>query len=1251
MATDLNPISLQSAIAALQNWADIQHTNPNPNTAQSSQSPTPVPALRIQIPVRPPHRSALSWLQSQPHSQKLFFRTRGNPARQVAAVGFLHIAVGPTFTQATHLALANLLNPAYPAQRFYGATRFSPDTPVSPEWAPFQGYTFVLPAVELSIDPDGIFLLCANYLSTGYRALKATLSALVFTPLIPSLVPRPAATINLTHFSSWDASMRTILSALHARRYDKIVLARRKRFIFHPNAPPSPTAILAALDAQNARSPAAATRSTYLFCLQLDHYHAFLGCTPERLFHLEGCTILTEALAGTVRRSADGNEGEVLSELLSLKNLEEHRFVVDYIRTALASCNVSAQTNGPHVRRLPRLMHLATDIRAQFPSPKSPDAQQAAHTPQSNVYRLLRTMHPTPAVCGMPRENTMAELPGLEDFDRGFFAGPLGWFSRDAGEFCVAIRSALVYGCEVTAYAGSGIVQASESKSEWDETELKMSAFTDLFHAGGMGRITEHGAGICCPHAMESAEQSTVLLREAARQVENSISDQEGEDPLATKSTPLLAESSIGAIRISATGKPCLPWRGPSSNSSSSVLSLAPSCVPEEASTSDSFDPTKLQCMPNLNALWGCCCVEELCRNGITTFFVAPGSRSAPLAIGVVRSRYAKLTVAHDERGAGFLAVGFARATGRAAAVVTSSGTAVANLLPAVVESAMDSLPMILITADRPPELRDVGANQAIHQSQIFGNYTRWNKDMPCPSEDVPLRNLLSDVDYAVHMSGSGVVEGLSQIGPVGAGPVHLNMMFREKLAPDQQGWDRKYVAALGTGWPQSLLPMTQYGMSVGQMESDGLHSTDSFPSASKDISLSAIFAALRRKKAGLLIVGGGTGSVRTENEGLAIYEIADILGWPVISDVCGGLRFHKPTGGNLVHYADQILTSHIATERLVPDAVLQFGERLTSKRLCSMIRNASVVPREEEFVHVLVSSSTRRCDPSFTVTHRIHSNITYILTCLTPLVLQNIGFSNHGVFSQIRQRKPKDKTQPSKLMILTKISEKVDSVLQELSTSEAKTELTEPWCARVISEAIAHPSALFIGNSMPIRDFDAFSSATTNGMRIKVASNRGASGIDGLVSSGIGFGLGSGLDVTIVLGDMSMLHDMNALHLLRRTNNCIPVNVTIIVVNNGGGGIFSMLPIAKHRDVFSPVFDTPHAVQFRHACDMFGLHYVAVRSVEELRKEIKNNNSIRAHRLIEALVPNDHASNAATHQGLGAVVSQQVSTFFAGNV
>ena len=238
-----------------------------------------------------------------------------------------------------------------------------------------------------------------------------------------------------------------------------------------------------------------------------------------------------------------------------------------------------------------------------------------------------------------------------------------------------------------------------------------------------------------------------------------------------------------------------------------------------------------------------------------------------------------------------------------------------------------------------------------------------------------------------------------------------------------------------------------------------------------------------------------------------------------------------------------------------------------------------------------------------------------------------------------------------SKLMVLTEISDKLDMVLQKMMRGSVEgEELTEPWCSRVISERTPAFSGLFVGNAMVIRDMDAFGRGRSDGMHVRISGNRGASGIDGVVSSGIAFGLGTRREVTIVLGDMSLLHDLNALHLLRRGGAGASHRVTVVVVNDGGGSIFAMLPIGKHRDVFSPVFDTPHSVEFRHACDMFGMQYHGVRSEGGLRDALNDygDGGGRRHRMIEEFISVDHASNAALHQRLGAAIAQQALSFFA---
>eukprot|EP00178_Gracilaria_changii_P003608 TRINITY_DN1539_c0_g1_i1.p3 TRINITY_DN1539_c0_g1~~TRINITY_DN1539_c0_g1_i1.p3 ORF type:complete len:728 (-),score=70.75 TRINITY_DN1539_c0_g1_i1:7509-9692(-) len=677
-------------------------------------------------------------------------------------------------------------------------------------------------------------------------------------------------------------------------------------------------------------------------------------------------------------------------------------------------------------------------------------------------------------------------------------------------------------------------------------------------------------------------------------------------------------------------------------NDRSNLLSATRDSVGAEVNLSRyrATDALALYLLPNLNSLWALCCIEELCRNGIDTFFIAPGSRSAPLAVAAVTSRHSKYFVSHDERGAGFLAVGFARATSRAAAVITSSGTAVANLLPAAVEASADSLPLILLTADRPPELRHVGANQTIKQVGIFGSYVLWSNDVPCPTEEIPLRYLLKNVDLAVRMSGSSTrFRGLGHTA-CPTGPVHINMMFRENLAPDDQAWNRQYITTAGSRWCNSLNPAIVYGFDNSALRGVGQRLERKFCPSHRGFA--TLLEDLRNQKNGAIIIAGGSGSIRTNDEAAAVREIVAYLNWPIISDICGGIRICREFP-NLTHYADLLLCSTLLKTQMSFPVILQFGERIASKRLLNMIQESS--HDHDNFVHVIVSPSLRPSDPSLTVTHRIEADIPIFLAVVKENSSVGMRHQRHGssVYLKMNEADRRRDSSHSRMGKLKKMSELVDGLLNEVLSLSNEDQLTEPHCARIITENLPGPSALFIGNSMPIRDFDCFAATRADGHKLQIAANRGASGIDGLLSTGIGFGIGLNMDVTVVVGDMSMIHDLNALHLLRERDSHIPVCVTVVVINNGGGGIFSMLPIAKHRDLFSPVFDTPHDIGFKQACSMFGIDYIPANTVSDLLSTIST--ASERHRVIEALVSKDHGLNANIHKRIAKLVDERIDS------
>ncbi|MHC5161985.1 MAG: 2-succinyl-5-enolpyruvyl-6-hydroxy-3-cyclohexene-1-carboxylic-acid synthase, partial [Planctomycetota bacterium] len=304
----------------------------------------------------------------------------------------------------------------------------------------------------------------------------------------------------------------------------------------------------------------------------------------------------------------------------------------------------------------------------------------------------------------------------------------------------------------------------------------------------------------------------------------------------------------------------------------------------------------------NLNSFWAGLIIEELIRCGVDHFCIAPGSRSTPLVVAAARNARARCVVCYDERSAGYYALGYARAANKPAAVITTSGTAVANLLPAVTEAHTDHVPMLLLTADRPEELTDTGANQTLRQTDIFGGFVRWHHTLGCPGEDYPPEAVLTTVDQAVFRSQS-----------VCAGVVHLNCRYREPLEPSEHGIEKSYTANISS-WMDSDAPFTLYQETQLCLSEKAVED---------------IVEVVDKTDRGLIVVGG----LKTSAEREAILALAEKLNWPVYADITSGIRL---SGGatNCIRYFDQQVLSLEFNQAVKPDAVLHFGGRTTSKRL-----------------------------------------------------------------------------------------------------------------------------------------------------------------------------------------------------------------------------------------------------------------------------------------------------------------------------
>jgi 2-succinyl-5-enolpyruvyl-6-hydroxy-3-cyclohexene-1-carboxylate synthase len=557
----------------------------------------------------------------------------------------------------------------------------------------------------------------------------------------------------------------------------------------------------------------------------------------------------------------------------------------------------------------------------------------------------------------------------------------------------------------------------------------------------------------------------------------------------------------------------------------------------------------------NTNALIASILIEELVRCGVSTFVISPGSRSAPLTIAAARHDRTTRIVHPDERGAAFFALGHARATGQPVGLICTSGTAAANYLPAVVEASMDMVPLVLLTADRPPELRDCGANQTIHQVGLYNKFVRHSTDLPCPQVDIPAVLWLTTVDRAV----------ASALGSP-PGPVHINCPFREPLAPLMDGNDHSDMTTPLVRWMGSGEPYTAVQHAVVQPEQRQVDD---------------LVETVKRSSSGLVIAG----HLRTDGEKWAVKQVAQTLGWPLLPDIRSRLRLHDDIPGSLLYYDLQLQTGDFQ-QQFRPDTVLQFGTRLTSRRLLQYLEE--LAPRQ----YLLVDADPRRHDPAHRVTSRVVSDIAIFCTRFLAAI-------------DSRREAPSPR--------FDQLTQNIAAILDEELTD--RSELTEPLIARLLSRYMRDGGNLFLASSNAIRLLDTYG---TPGSQACVASNRGASGIDGTIASAAGYTLGSGRRTTVLIGDLALLHDLNSLSLLNRAGK----PVTIVILNNNGGGIFDSLPVSRCVDVYEDYFVAPHGLTFAHAAEMFGLEYTRVETADDFLDRYQQAVQASDSRLIEVPVP-----------------------------
>ncbi|MCF2208116.1 MULTISPECIES: 2-succinyl-5-enolpyruvyl-6-hydroxy-3-cyclohexene-1-carboxylic-acid synthase [Halobacterium] len=541
---------------------------------------------------------------------------------------------------------------------------------------------------------------------------------------------------------------------------------------------------------------------------------------------------------------------------------------------------------------------------------------------------------------------------------------------------------------------------------------------------------------------------------------------------------------------------------------------------------------------PNRNTLWARAIADELAAAGVHAVCVCPGSRSTPLTVAV--DAHDDLTVySHlDERSAAFFALGRGKRTGAPTAVLTTSGTATANLHPAVMEAAQARIPLVVLTADRPPELRGSGANQTVDQEQLYGSAVRYYEDLPEPEVTArKLRSLRTSVCRAVgHTTGSK------------PGPVHLNVPFRKPLEP---------VSVPGDVPPSfdDDHPLAAAGRD-GDTPFVSVHDGTTEPAGETAAALAAAATTAARP---LVVAGPADGGAGITPDAAA--ALADATGAPIFADPLSGLRFGPHVGdAPVVGGYDGFLAADVPH----PEFVLRFGASPTSKPLrkwlaASDARQVVVDPaggwREAEFTATDVVAA----DPAATA-RAIAARADGTRSAWTDDVLD----------LEARYWAAVDDFQPA-------------------ATLEGEI-------AATVAAGAPDPATVFVSNSMPIRDFDRF--AAPRGADLAVLGNRGASGIDGVISSALGAGSATADPVVGLVGDLAYFHDSNGLLALERCG----VDATIVLVNNDGGSIFHMLPIEQFDPPFTGQFKTPHGLDFAPTADTYALSFARTDTVGEFR-------------------------------------------------
>jgi len=573
--------------------------------------------------------------------------------------------------------------------------------------------------------------------------------------------------------------------------------------------------------------------------------------------------------------------------------------------------------------------------------------------------------------------------------------------------------------------------------------------------------------------------------------------------------------------------------------------------------------------------------VDELVRCGVNQVVINPGSRSTPLALLMAEHPEMKVWTHIDERSAAFFAMGIAKAQKKAVALVCSSGTAVANYMPAVVEAFQSRVPLLVLTADRPHELREVGAPQAIDQIGIFGKFVKLFIEMSAPDRSPELQKYVR--------IAAARASAVALCGP--SGPVHLNFPFREPLLPELT------IPAIWEGGRKQGACYTQV-LTGNRILEKGQVAT--------------LAGQLKKIERGLIICGPHDDPLFAD----AAVSLAKRLQYPLLADPLSQVRSGSHDKEWVIDTYDSFLRDSTVQDQLDPEVVIRFGAMPVSKAVLLYLKKNPACRQ------IIVDEDPGWRDPTLMAADMIYASAVPFCQDLSNLLA---SASDHC---------------PSVLSGWAQKWLKANEVAKKELYMQGKNDaLSEGQVFLELCENLPRDATLFAGNSMPIRDLDTF--FFCNDRNIRIMANRGANGIDGVVSTALGVSAAQ-TPLVLVIGDLSFYHDLNGL-LAAKLHR---LNATIILINNDGGGIFSFLPQAKLPRHFETLFGTPLGLDFKPVVEMYQGKFTRVVSWNDFGEALQQGLTANGLHVIEICTKREE--NVRMHREVWDAVSRSVCAAFA---